>query len=517
MSDRLLEGFPVPFAQNLLLTIYYAFVLTVVMVMVYRAALIWRYYRSDRKDPEPVARFDEEPVVTVQLPVFNERFVVDRLLECVCAFDWPKDKLEVQLLDDSTDDTVTVAANKVRELQARGFDVKHIHRTDRSGYKAGALAAATPDARGDYLAVFDADFVPEPDFLRRTIDYFNDPSVAFVQGRWSYLNRDYSPLTQGMGMLMDGHFVLEQTTRCRNGYIFNFNGTAGVWRRDAIAAGGGWEDHTICEDTDLSYRVHLAGYRGVYLKDLPVPSELPVQITALKSQQHRWAKGLTECLLKLMPRIWRSDIGIKRKLEATFHLGGNLAYPASFFMVVVALPVMLLRTQGAVQGPFAAVVDTMVFMLAVVTQVGFYVAATKELHTDWFRRLRWLPFFPLVGVGLAVNNARGVLEALTGLKTEFVRTPKLGVLGGDRGLVRKRERMYTGGRDFVQALVEVALGGYYLYLGVVQWRIAGPGAVVTVFLAFGLFMTGGATIRALWLKRQRLLAAATTVSSQPTV
>ena len=403
----------------------------------------------------------------------------------------------------------------MRALREQGFDVKHIHRTDRSGYKAGALAAAMPEARGDFLAIFDADFVPEPDFLRRTIDYFTDPSVAFVQGRWAYLNRSYGPLTQGMGMLMDGHFVLEQTTRCRDGYIFNFNGTAGVWRRDAIEAAGGWQDHTICEDTDLSYRAHLAGYRGVYLKDLPVPSELPVQITALKSQQHRWAKGLTECLFKLMPRIWASDIGLRRKLEATFHLGSNLAYPASFFMVVVALPVMLLRMQGAVQGPFAAVIDTMVFLLAVVTQVGFYVVATQELHTDWVRRLRWLPFFPLLGVGLAVNNARGVLEAITGLKTEFVRTPKLGVLGGDRSLVRKRERLYTGGRDFIQALVEVALGGYYLYLGVVQWRIAGPGALVTVFLSVGLFMTGGATIRALWLKRQRLLEAARVVPTQP--
>ncbi len=495
-----------PFAQVLLLTIWYALLALVCVFMLYRALLIVRYARTPKHDEEPKGTFSEPPVVTVQLPVFNEQFVVERLLDCVAAFDWPKDRLEIQLLDDSTDETVEIAAAKVAELRARGYDVHHLHRSDRTGYKAGALAAAIPKARGEFLAVFDADFVPEPDFLQRTIPHFTDPSVGFVQGRWSYLNRRYGWLTQGMAMLMDGHFVLEQTTRSRNGYIFNFNGTAGVWRRRAIESAGGWDSTTICEDTDLSYRTYLAGWRGVYLKDLPVPSELPVQITGLKSQQHRWAKGLTECFLKLMPRVWSSDIGLKRKLEATFHLGGNFAYPASFFMVVVALPVMVLRMGGAAHGEVAAIVDTGVFVLSAMTQVLFYVVATRDLHADWRRRLKWLPFFPLVGVGLAVNNARGVLEALTGLKTEFVRTPKLGVLGGDRGLVRRRERTYTGGRDLVQALVEVVLGGYYVHLGLVQWRLAGGGAGLTLFLSLGLFLMGGATLRALWLKRRRLLA-----------
>lgn len=504
-----------PFAQHLLLTVYYALLALVCVFMLYRALLIVRYFRRDRRDPEPRAAFPEPPVVTVQLPIFNEQFVVERLLETACRLDWPKDRLEIQLLDDSTDETVEIAARKVAELRAQGYDVKHLHRTDRTGYKAGALAAATPRARGDYLAIFDADFVPRPDFLRRTIDHFTDEGVGFVQGRWAYLNRDYSWLTQGMGMLMDGHFVLDQTTRFRGGYIFNFNGTAGVWRRQAIQAAGGWHADSICEDTDLSYRAFLAGYRGVYLKDLPVPSELPVQITALKSQQHRWAKGLTECWLKLWPRIVRSDLPLRKKLEATFHLGGNLAYPASFFLVVVALPVMLLRMEGAAQGPLAAVFDTGVFLLSSATQVVFYVVATQQLHTDWVRRLKWLPFFPLVGIGLAVNNARGVLEALTGLKTEFVRTPKLGVLGGDRGLVKKRERVYTGGRDFLQAVVEILLGAYYVHIGIVQWRLAGGGAGMTLFLSLGLFLMGGATLRALSIKRQRELGSASTGEAAP--
>ena len=492
-----------PFAQYLLLTVYYAFLAVVTAVMTYRAFLILRYYRCAREDEEPGQRFGAEPVVTVQLPLFNERFVVERLLETVCALDWPRDKLEVQVLDDSTDDTVEIAARKVEELRGRGFDVRHIHRTDRSGYKAGALGAALPEARGDFMAIFDADFVPNPDFLRRTVDYFTDPSVGFVQGRWDYLNRSFSPLTQGMGMLMDGHFVFEQTVRSRGGYVFNFNGTAGIWRRAAIQAAGGWQDETICEDTDLSYRAYLAGYRGVYLRDLPVPSELPVQITALKSQQHRWAKGLTECFFKVMPSVVKSELPFRRKLEALFHLGSNLAFPATLFMTVVTLPVMILRMQGAAQGHLAAMVDSFVFLLVAATQILFYVLATKELHRDWVSRMRWLPFFPLVGVGLAVNNARGVLEAFTGLRTEFVRTPKLGVLGGDKTLVKRRERTYTGGRDFWQAVIEIGLGGFYVYMGAVQWSLVGFGAVVTLVLSLGLFMTGGATLRALWLKSRR--------------
>jgi cellulose synthase/poly-beta-1,6-N-acetylglucosamine synthase-like glycosyltransferase len=492
-----------PFAQHLLLTIYYALLTLVAAVMLYRGLLILRYYRRPCGDDEPGGRFPEEPVVTVQLPVFNERFVVERLLEAVCAFDWPRDRLEIQVLDDSTDATVEISRAKVEELRSRGFDVVHLHRRDRTGYKAGALGEAMDVARGDFLAVFDADFVPEPDFLRKTVDYFTDPKVGFVQTRWTYLNRDYGALTQGMGMLMDGHFVLEQVTRSRGGYIFNFNGTGGIWRRQAIQDAGGWEADTICEDTDLSYRTGFAGYRGVFLRHVGSPSELPVQITALKSQQHRWAKGLTECFLKLMPRLWRSPLGLKRKLEGTFHLGANLAFPASLFMTVVALPVMLVRMSGGAGG-LAQLIDSMVFLLVIVTQLGFYVVATMESHEDWPRRLRYLPFFPLIGVGLAVNNARGVLEALTGLRTEFVRTPKLGVLGEDRTLVRKRERTYTGGRDLYQALVEIGLGVYYVWMAIVQSRIMIMASVVTAILSIGLFTMGGATVRALWIRRAEL-------------
>ena len=501
-----------PFAQNLLLTIYYSLLGVVSVVMFYRGFLILRYYgRKDRDDPEPARLFDELPVVTVQLPVFNEKFVVERLIDSVCAFDWPRDKLEIQVLDDSTDETRQISAAKVASMRQQGFDIHHLHRVDRTGYKAGALAAATDVARGDFLAVFDADFVPTTDFLRRTMDHFTDEKVGFVQGRWTYLNRDYGFLTQGMGMLMDGHFVLEQITRSRGGYMFNFNGTGGIWRRQAIVAAGGWGDDTICEDTDLSYRTYMAGYRGVFLRDVEAPSELPVQITALKSQQHRWAKGLTECLLKLMPRVWKNDaLTLRQKLEGTLHLGANLAFPASLFMTVVALPVWIVRAGlGSSSANTAQLVDSLVFFLVIVTQVLFYVVATREAHPrDWFRRLRYLPFFPLIGVGLAVNNARGVLEALSGLRTEFVRTPKLGVLGDDRKLVRKRERAYTGGRDFWQAVIEILLGCYYVGMAVFQAGQTVMTAVVTGILSVGLFTMGGATLRALWIRQAALREAA---------
>lgn len=491
-----------PFAQSLLLTIYYVLLGLVSAVMFYRALLIPRYYLRRRGDDEPAARFPEPPVVTVQLPVFNEMFVVERLIDSVCALDWPRDRLEIQVLDDSTDATVGIARTKVAQMRAQGFDIVHVHRTDRSGYKAGALRAAMDAAKGEFLAIFDADFVPTTDFLRRTVDYFTDEQVAFVQARWTFLNDRYGMLTQGMGMLMDGHFVLEQVTRSRGGYLFNFNGTGGIWRRQAIRDAGGWQDDTICEDTDLSYRAGLAGYRGVFLRDLGCPSELPVQITALKSQQHRWAKGLTECFLKLIPRLWASDLPLRRKVEGTFHLGANIAFPASLFLTVVTLPVMLVRIERGLAGQAAALVDSFVFGLVIVTQVLFFIVATREVHRDWVRRLRYLPFFPLVGTGLAVNNARGVMEAFSGLRTEFVRTPKLGVLGDDRALVRTRERAYTGGRDLWQAVVELLVGTYYVMMAVYQAPRMPVAAIITGVLSLGLFTMGGATLRALWIRHR---------------
>ncbi len=491
-----------PFAQSLLLTIYYVLLGLVSAVMFYRALLIPRYYLRRRADDEPAGRFPEPPVVTVQLPVFNEMFVVERLIDSVCALDWPRDRLEIQVLDDSTDATVEIARAKVAQMRAEGFDIVHVHRTDRSGYKAGALRAAMDAAKGEFLAIFDADFVPTADFLRRTVDYFTDAQVAFVQARWTFLNDKYGMLTQGMGMLMDGHFVLEQVTRSRGGYLFNFNGTGGIWRRQAIRDAGGWQDDTICEDTDLSYRAGLVGYRGVFLRDLGCPSELPVQITALKSQQHRWAKGLTECFLKLIPRLWASDLPLRRKVEGTFHLGANIAFPASLFLTVVTLPVMLVRIERGLAGQAAALVDSFVFGLVIVTQVLFFIVATREVHRDWVRRLRYLPFFPLVGTGLAVNNARGVMEAFSGLRTEFVRTPKLGVLGDDRALVRKRERAYTGGRDLWQAVVELLVGTYYVMMAIYQAPRMPVAAIITGVLSLGLFTMGGATVRALWIRHR---------------
>jgi cellulose synthase/poly-beta-1,6-N-acetylglucosamine synthase-like glycosyltransferase len=493
----------VTISQVLVLLVYYTMLAVLAVVMGYRALLVLRYYLFAGADAPPRDRLATPPMVTVQLPVFNEQYVVERVLETVCALDWPKDRLEIQLLDDSTDTSREIAAAKIAALRARGHDVVHLHRTDRRGYKAGALAAACPKARGEFLAVFDADFVPNSDFLRRTIDHFTDPRVGFVQTRWTYLNQDYGILTQGMGMLLDGHFVLEQTTRSRGGYIFPFNGTGGIWRKAVIEAAGGWHDDTICEDTDLSYRAHLAGFRGVYLRDVPCPSELPVHMAAVKSQQHRWAKGVTECFLKLMPLLWRSRMPLRKKVDGSFHLGAYLAFPASLFMTVVTLPVMLLRMQGHGAGRLATLVDGLVFLLVVVTQLLFYVVATKEVHARWWTRLRYLPFFPIVGVGLAVNNARGVLEALLGHRTEFVRTPKLGVLGRDARTVAARAKTYRLAKDGVQPLLELGLGAWYVHMGLTQMRLGlVAGGLITLVLSVGLFAVGGAALQALFAGRK---------------
>lgn len=491
---------PVP--QTLVLTAYYAMLAVLAVVMAYRALMVARYYLASGDDPAPASRFRDLPFVTVQLPVYNEQFVVERLLDAVCAIRWPRDRFEVQLLDDSTDGSREIAARRVAALRDAGHDVVHVRRPDRRGYKAGALLHGTTLAKGEFLAVFDADFVPPPDFLEKTMDHFTDPKVGYVQTRWTHLNEDHGVLTQGMAMLLDGHFVLEQTTRARGGYIFPFNGTGGVWRKRAIEAAGGWHADTICEDTDLSYRAQLAGYRGVYLRDVECPGELPVELSAIKTQQHRWAKGVTECFMKLMPLLWRSRLTLRKKLDASFHLGAYLAFPASLFMTVVTLPVMLLRIQGFGANRMARMVDGLVFFLVVVTQVLFYVVATKEVHRNWWARLRFLPFFPIVGVGLAVNNARGVLEALLGHRTEFVRTPKLGVVGRDAKAAASRKGTYRPARELLQPLLELALGAWYVHMALMQVRLGlAPGGFMTLVLSVGLFVIGGSGLRDLFASR----------------
>ncbi|MGZ3426711.1 MAG: cellulose synthase family protein, partial [Polyangia bacterium] len=289
--------------DHVLITSYLVVLLTLAMYGFHRSMLMYLYYRSRGADPSPIARFDPTklPVVTVQLPLFNEMYVAERLLDAINLLEYPRDKLEIQVLDDSTDETQAICRAKVEELQRSGLDIHYIHRVDRTGFKAGALENGLVTGRGEFVMVFDADFLPPPDIIERTVHFFTNPKVGMVQVRWDHVNRDYSRLTELQAMMLDGHFVIEHTARHRSGRFFNFNGTAGIWRVASIADAGGWSHDTLTEDMDLSYRAQLKGWEFIYLKDVVSPAELPVEMNAFKSQQFRWAKGSIQVAKKLLP------------------------------------------------------------------------------------------------------------------------------------------------------------------------------------------------------------------------
>jgi len=327
-----------------LLIPYFIVLILLASYGVHRYILVYLYYKNkDKHTGEPSQRFQELPRVTVQLPIFNEQYVVGRLIEAICNLDDPKDKLDIQVLDDSTDETVAVARNLVEQYAELGNPITYHHRTNREGYKAGALAEGLKTAKGEFIAIFDADFTPPKDFLLRTIDHFTDPKVAMVQTRWTHINRHYSFLTEVEAILLDGHFVLEHSGRARSGVFFNFNGTAGLWRRPAIDDAGGWQHDTLTEDTDLSYRAQLKGWKFVYLQDVECPAELPVEMTAFKTQQARWAKGLIQTAKKILPQVLKSDAPFHTKLEAWYHLTSNLSYPLMVILSVLLLPAMIIR------------------------------------------------------------------------------------------------------------------------------------------------------------------------------
>jgi cellulose synthase/poly-beta-1,6-N-acetylglucosamine synthase-like glycosyltransferase len=372
---------------------------------------------------EAPKHWDELPRVTVQLPIFNEQYVVERLLDAVCHLKYPQDKLEIQLLDDSTDETTVVARHAVGRYAALGHSITYHHRTNREGFKAGALQEGLKVATGEFVAIFDADFVPPEDFLLKIIDQFTDPKVGMVQTRWTHINRHYSMLTEVESILLDGHFVLEHGARSRTGTFFNFNGTAGMWRRAAIDDAGGWQHDTLTEDTDLSYRAQLKGWKFVYLPDVECPAEVPVEMTAFKTQQARWAKGLIQTSLKVLPRVMRSDVPLKVKVEAWYHLTANISYPLMILLAVLLLPAMIIRFY---QGWFQMLyIDLPLFMASTCSISSFYLVSQRELFPKtWWRTYLYLPLLMALGIGLTITNAKAVLEALFGIKSAFARTPK---------------------------------------------------------------------------------------------
>src|ERR1051326_5582282 len=370
--------------ETLILVLYF-FVLSILAIYGWhRYYLVYLYMKNRGKAParlEPPAPLATLPRVTIQLPIYNEMYVADRLIDRVCEIDYPRELLEIQVLDDSTDETREIAELAVRRHAARGFDIHYMHRVDRTGSKAGALEAGLKKAKADFIAIFDADFVPPKEFLLRTLPHFADPAVGMVQARWGHINQDYSLLTKIQAILLDGHFVLEHGGRNRSGCFFNFNGTAGVWRRAAIEDAGGWQHDTLTEDLDLSYRAQLKGWRFMFLQDLVTPAEVPVEMNGFKSQQFRWAKGSIQTCMKLLPRILRSNQPLQVKAEAFFHLTANFNYLLMSLLSILMFPAMYVRyNMGWTE---MLVIDMPVFAAATLSFCNFYLLAPGELYPHW--------------------------------------------------------------------------------------------------------------------------------------
>jgi len=445
--------------------VIWAYIVVLALLCVYglhRYFLVATFYRFRRRPPRLMACFRELPHVTIQLPMFNERYVAKRVIEHACRIDYPPEKLEIQVLDDSTDETCTIVDETVGRLRAAGHDVVCLRRDDRTGYKAGALEAGLKRARGDFIAIFDADFLPPRQILREAMHYFTDPQVGVVQTRWEHLNREASLLTQTQAILLDGHFVIEHTARNRSGRYMSFNGTAGIWRKSAIEDAGGWHHDTLTEDLDLSYRAQLRGWRFVFLPNLTSPAELPPEMNAFRAQQHRWTKGGAQTCLKLLPRVLFSRCPLRVKVEAFFHLTSSFVYILMVLLTLLIGPALYAKLLiNRPSTPSQLVFEFVLFVVGFGSALTFYVCSQRELLRSWYDSLRFVPALMAVGIGIAFNNAIGALEGFFGRQSEFVRTPKFGDVALRPGQWRKRQRQHGFRlRGVWQAWAELGLALY---------------------------------------------------------
>jgi hypothetical protein len=413
-----------------LLAVVYFLVVAGLAVYGFNALFLSGLFLWHRRRRPEVPKLDVWPSVTVQLPIFNERFVAERLIDAMASLDYPRHRLSIQVLDDSTDETVSLARARVAYHQARGVNIYYLRRKERTGFKAGALAYGLTVAPGEFIAIFDADFVPPSDFLRRVMPHFADSRVGMVQARWGHLNAEYSPLTRAQALALDGHFIVEQTARSRAGLLMNFNGSAGVWRRACIEDAEGWQADTVAEDLDLSYRAQLAGWQLRYLPNVVAPAEVPPLLMAFKRQQFRWAKGSIQCLRKLGGRLLRASLSPWRKVQGLLHLSGYLIHPLMLALMLVGLPVILTRHPGTL--PLSAL------GLAGFAPPVVFALSQWAVYPDWGRRFAYFPFLVLLGAGVAVNNTWAVFEALARRNpTLFLRTPKFQAEGCDAGRMRQ--------------------------------------------------------------------------------
>jgi len=403
------------------------------------------------------------PQVTIQLPVYNERYVVKRLIQSVCRFDYPRELFEIQILDDSTDDTVDIAKAVAGEMTRQGFDIRYIHRDDRIGFKAGALKEGLKYAKGELVGIFDADFVPSPEFLKETVPYFTDPQIGMLQTRWGHINSDYSLLTRAQSMGIDGHFGVEQAARAWSGFFMNFNGTAGIWRKKTIEDAGGWQADTLTEDLDLSYRAQLKGWKLKFVSDVVCPAEVPVTINAFKSQQHRWAKGSIQTAKKNLGRLFKSDVSLLVKFQAFMHLTHYMVHPMMLLVVLTSIP--MLYSQWFFNSLAYPIMIFTLLCLATCGPSSMYLFSQRVLYHDWKSRIKILPFLMCLGTGIAVNNTKAVLEAFFNVKSGFIRTPKYGIQKKEDGWKNKHYSIPLNAVSVLEFLLGLySLSGLILFL-----------------------------------------------------
>jgi cellulose synthase/poly-beta-1,6-N-acetylglucosamine synthase-like glycosyltransferase len=441
--------------------VLFAYIISLTILLLFGShgfVMMFYHYKYRKNEPKQNPE-DFEDMVTIQLPLYNELYVIERLIDAVCELDYPKEKMEIQVLDDSTDETVDVCARVVKEKQALGFDIQHIRRSSREGFKAGALKEGLQVAKGKYVAIFDADFIPKKDFLHKTLKYFSDDKIGMVQTRWEHLNEDYSILTKIQALALDGHFVIEQSVRNKAGFFINFNGTGGVWRKECIEDAGNWHSDTLTEDLDLSYRAQLRGWRFVYLRDFTTPAELPAEMNALKAQQFRWTKGAIETMKKILPLVWKSKVPMRIKLQSTFHLTNNIVFPFILLAGILNVPLIFIKNSGPYWNFFNFMA---VFVIAFISSFLFYLFSQKDVHSDWRKKIAYFPLFMAGSMGFALNNTRAVMEGLLSRKSEFVRTPKFKLTDKKTAAAQTKYRPKIQTSTYIELLLAI-----YCLVGVI--------------------------------------------------
>tara|TARA_R110001592_G_scaffold363109_2_gene680385 strand:- start:54955 stop:56430 length:1476 start_codon:yes stop_codon:yes gene_type:complete len=442
--------------EMVLISVYAILLGFILMYSFVQLSMLISYWkkRNSIEVPEITEGF---PLVTIQLPIYNEKYVIERLINKVCELDYPKDKMQIQVLDDSTDNTLAIVKSIVESKQKEGFNIQQVLRTDRSGFKAGALKYGMGVSDGDFVAIFDADFMPQSDFLKQVIPHFYDGAVGMVQTRWGHLNKDFSLLTRLQAFGLDAHFSVEQVGRNNAGHFINFNGTAGVWRKECIENAGSWESDTLTEDLDLSYRAQVKGWKFKYLQEVETPAELPVNIYPLKSQQFRWTKGAAECFRKNLSRVWRSDLPFLTKLHAFFHLSNSFLFVAILLSALVSVPLLYIKINTDEYDLFYKLGS--IFLISFIVLVMVYYTSFKYTNEGDRKFGLYFPLFLSVSMGLSLHNSIAVVEGFFGKKTPFIRTPKFNSVG--KSVQKESLNQYVKSAISPLIFVEFVLAVYF--------------------------------------------------------